>query len=264
MLLNKLINAIFIDGISLVKKSSLRDLNSAFRWRGLKKIILNVDESEYKNFISLIDYSESQFLQDLFVVSVLGCKKNGYFVEFGATDGKNFSNTYMLEKKLGWVGILSEPSKQYHQKLNAARDAKIDFRCIANESKHTIKFSELIGTGLSKTGKLGLLEKFKNLLELHKTNSYEVETISLVDLLNYYEAPKILDFLSIDVEGSEYKILEAFRWDLYTFNVITVEHNFTKQRKDIYKLLTANGYKRVHEDISYVDDWYVHENLNYQ
>ena len=41
---------------------------------------------------------------------------------------------------------------------------------------------------------------------------------------------KIIDYLSIDTEGSEYRILKAFNFERYTFRCITVEHNQTKNR----------------------------------
>lgn len=46
--------------------------------------------------------SKSQIRQDLFVLSHLGFKKNGFFVEFGATDGLRFSNSHLMEKEFGW------------------------------------------------------------------------------------------------------------------------------------------------------------------
>jgi hypothetical protein len=86
---------------------------------------------------------------------------------------------------------------------------------------------------------------------------YKVQTISLLDLLKKYQAPKFIDYLSIDTEGSEFEILNAFNFNEYTFGIITVEHNFTFRRDMIYELLSKNGYVRKHEDISNVDDWYV-------
>lgn len=39
--------------------------------------------------------------------------------------------------------------------------------------------------------------------------------------------------------------------------ILTVEHNFTSRRADVFKLLTSIGYRRVFETISSFDDWYV-------
>ena len=54
--------------------------------------------------------SKSQILQDLWVSYELGEKQDGFFVEFGATNGLANSNTWLLEKKYGWKGILAEPN----------------------------------------------------------------------------------------------------------------------------------------------------------
>jgi hypothetical protein len=67
----------------------------------------------------------------------------------------------------------------------------------------------------------------------------------------------MMDYLSIDTEGSEYDILSSFNFDKYKFRVITSEHNFTQNREKIYTLLKKQGYERKFEDISEFDDWYV-------
>ena len=85
---------------------------------------------------------------------------------------------------------------------------------------------------------------------------YQVNTISLVDLLKKYNAPKVIDYLSIDTEGSEFQILSQFDFDAYQFRVITCEHNFTKSREKIYDLLTSKGYVRQYIGLSKWDDWY--------
>jgi hypothetical protein len=87
---------------------------------------------------------------------------------------------------------------------------------------------------------------------------YTVETISLTDLLDQRGAPTEIDYFSIDTEGSELEILEAFDFSRWRFNAITVEHNYVSaSRNAIYDILTANGYTRVCTELAQWDDWYV-------
>jgi hypothetical protein len=87
--------------------------------------------------------------------------------------------------------------------------------------------------------------------------TYNVETISLLDMLDKYNAPSIIDYMSIDTEGSEYEILKAFDFNRYKFKVISCEHNFTSARDSIHRLLESKGYERKYEHLSQWDDWYV-------
>ena len=89
-----------------------------------------------------------------------------------------------------------------------------------------------------------------------------VNTISLIALLKKYNAPKEIDYLSVDTEGSELDILSAFDFNEYRFNCITIEHNFTENREKLKFLLEQNGYKRVFEHLSKWDDWYIAESLD--
>ena len=77
------------------------------------------------------------------------------------------------------------------------------------------------------------------------------------DLLDKYNAPNHINYLSIDTEGSEFKILSSLDWDKYSFDVITCEHNYSPQREEIFELLTTKGYKRIFESLSQYEDWYV-------
>ena len=61
--------------------------------------------------IDALPFSRSQIGQDLFVLNELKFKKNGYFVEFGATNGIDWSNSCILEKEFGWNGIVAEPAR---------------------------------------------------------------------------------------------------------------------------------------------------------
>src|SRR5665213_3332547 len=62
---------------------------------------LNLTDEDPSRLLTIMRNSKSQFRQDLFVLGELGCKKDGFFVEFGATNGIDLSNTYLLEKEFG-------------------------------------------------------------------------------------------------------------------------------------------------------------------
>lgn len=84
----------------------------------------------------------------------------------------------------------------------------------------------------------------------------QVKTISLNDLLDSYKAPPVIDFMSIDTEGSETRILNAFDFSKRRVRAFAVEHNFV-QRDDITAIMQANGYTRLFPEISGHDDWWI-------
>ena len=209
--------------------------------------------------LELLNRSKSQLNQDLFVLSQLNFKENGYFVEFGAADGLLASNTYLLEKEFGWAGILAEPAKCWHNKLKENRKADLEFSCVWKNTGSMLNFNEVAIPELST-----LLEFSSN--DGHgatrkKGETYQVSTISLINLLQKYNAPKVIDYLSLDTEGSEYDILENFDFSSYEFRIITCEHNYTPMRTKINALLVSKGYKRILSSISQFDDWYIKESL---
>ena len=218
-------------------------------WRSDGNSIKGVQEK------TLLRHSKSQLGQDILALSISGLEKSGFFVEFGAADGIALSNSYLLEKNFGWNGILCEPSTGWYEALKQNRSCVIDTRCVYSVSGQKISFSEnYLGelsaiTAYAEPNASGILKR--------TTSSYEVETISLLDLLKVHNAPRFIDFLSIDTEGSEFEILKNFDFESYSFGSICVEHNFGETREQINTLLLANDYVQVHSDLSDFDDWYI-------
>lgn len=251
MFINKLLA--FLD-IRITRKTTFDKLfQRAFRSDDYKQ---QVDVLLTSDLLRALSGSKSQLeqRQDMFVLAQLNFKTGGYFVEFGAANGVDLSNTYLLEKNFGWTGILAEPSKTFHQNIFDNRNCHIEKKCVWKNSEESLVFSEC------EIGELSTLSQFikgdthKNLRQ--NSTEYKVETISLNDLLVKYNAPELIDYLSIDTEGSEFEILNSFNFDRFRFRIITCEHNFTGREK-IYDLLSSKGYKRVFENLSKCDDWYV-------
>lgn len=206
--------------------------------------------------------AHGQLYQDMIVQMYLGWKTNGFFVEFGATDGNDISNTYTLEKEFGWNGILAEPAKHWHAELTKNRSCNIDYNCVWKSTGNKFTFHESHCRPDASAIEHYITPDLFPLIG-GNSNKYEVETISLVDLLKKYNAPAEIDYISLDTEGSEIEILEAFDYTKYKVKFFTVEHNEKEEnRQKIYDLLTSKGYDRVLKQISNWDDFYVLKEYN--
>ena len=189
-----------------------------------------------------ISQSKAQFKQDLFVLATTGFKTGGYFVDFGAADGVGSSNSYLLEKSFGWTGICAEPARSWHDALRSNRTAKIVTDCVWKESGARLDFDE------ASLAEISTISSFSDVDYLSGNRkdktTYQVDTVSLNDMLSRNGAPHIIDYLSIDTEGSELEILKAMDFSKHRIAIITVEHNFTPAREEIFELLTGQGFER--------------------
>lgn len=224
------------------------------KYRGKHTTLTQEDHAFLQFVLQHFTESRAQLFQDLFVLFSLSKKREGFFVEFGATDGVELSNTLLLERSYKWNGILAEPAKCWHKDLKMNRNCVIDTRCVWTKSGEVLKFNEVSDRELS------TITEYSNqdghFVARRMGEIYPVETISLNDLLSSNGAPNCIDYLSVDTEGSEFEILEAFDFQKYDVKIITVEHNFTMNRDGIRTLLESRGFSRVFEGFSMWDDWY--------
>ncbi|MCJ2073090.1 FkbM family methyltransferase [Methylobacterium sp. J-030] len=220
--------------------------------------VFDQDEQEFMACVMRnLNRSNAQLFQDVWVLFETGFKSGGYFVEFGACDGVSHSNTLMLEKLYGWSGILAEPAHVWINDLVFNRSCHIDRRCVFKESGKKLIFNQVPGTYAT----LSTIDEFSDRdtwAEDRKLGKrYEVETISLADLLRAHNAPYDIDYLSVDTEGSELDILSVFDFTMYNIKCISVEHNRTIYRDEIFKFLGSKGYRRKFTRLSNWDDWYI-------
>ena len=231
----------------------------------LSKSIKNLDDDFLKFYSYLLSNytkSRSQIFQDLFVLYKLNEKKNGVFLEFGATDGVNLSNSLLLEKHYQWSGLLAEPSTKWHSSLKKNRpNTRIIQECIYSVSGKYLDFFT------SDVGELSTLEEFRlsdmptmpiNAEKRNKSGyNHKVLSISLNDVFIKYFNSSPIDYMSVDTEGSELLILENFDFKKFSPKIVTVEHNFSDTQKKIDTLFFNNNYIRVFKEHTQFDAWYV-------
>ena len=196
--------------------------------------------------------------QDEWIVNeIFNHKRKGYFIDLAATDGILENNTFFLEKKLKWKGICIEPNKSFFKKLKRNREC-IVLNQVISDKKKLVKFFEDGGNG----GIIGKnydnnYQKRKKLLKkndnFHKIKKYLA--LPLSSILKKYNAPKIIDYLSLDVEGAEEDIFKTFPFKKYKFLTLTIE----RPSRKLNRLLFNNNYVFVKN--YKVDSFYIHKSI---
>ena len=175
-----------------------------------------------------------------------------------------FYHTGKEKKIVGIVKVIKEHFKDKSDKTN--RFVSIIVRAqnelikpvTLEEIKKIRHFKKL---ALVKQSRLSVMEIDNNHELRNNSNTIEVETISLNNLIEENASESNIDYISIDTEGSEYEILKDFNFKKYNVEIFTVEHNFVEKKRDlIFALMTSHNYVRVFTNISQWDDWYIKKN----
>lgn len=204
--------------------------------------------------------TKSQFGQDEIVLEYLKNKENGFFVEIGASDGVLLSNCFLLEKKYNWDGICIEPIPYKYDSLIQNRNCKCVNKAVFSKSDLEVDFSihkygEYREDGIS--GITDYLDKHREKVLKNETR-INVKTQTLNDILEENKSPYIIDYLSLDTEGTELEILKSVDLNKYKFRIISVEHNHMfKRRKEIFELLNGYNYKLYKSKNA--DDFYINQ-----
>jgi len=162
-------------------------------------------------------YDEQTFNDRWIVEHVFKGKRNGFFIEAGACEGMGGSSTYTLELYLGWTGILVEPITVWFEHLVKNRpDSKCFNVCLYDENKEV----DFVEFEKAQQGLSGIPENWESCwrpkltkivrpeLVSHEYKKLKKTAITLEKLLEESKAPNVIDYLALDIEGAEPKVLE--------------------------------------------------------
>lgn len=195
---------------------------------------------------------ETQLNQDVFAL-VANRFRPGYFVEIGANDGFELSNTLYLEEAFGWTGLLIEANPKYSASLRRRSAKSVVAAVVAEEGYYEFSDAGLFG------GVRSMLRD-AHVGQRRHAQPIEVWGTTLGKLLETHDAPSTINFISIDVEGAEVPIVEQLCESKdYRFSAGCIEHN---SRSDDYRrismLLEGASYRVVWEgqtehDLFFID-----------
>lgn len=192
----------------------------------------------------------SQHKQDRHAIdNIFSRKKNGYFLDVGASDGISENNTVLMERYYGWDGICFEGDPRNIEKLCNNRKCHIAGSPVYNKSGILVPFE------LHNTRHLSGISGYQYYRSVC-SNVAMLSTTTLMDCIKLFNAPHVIDYMSMDIEGSEYEALSTFDFDNYVINYIALEHNFQEpKRENIKKLLTSHNYayfRSIQHDDDYI------------
>lgn len=185
----------------------------------------------------------SQLGQDFICAGAFERKRAGIFVEIGAHDGITLSNTYYLEKELGWDGLCVEPNADSFDLLRKNR-----LCCCVRAAAGALNADQV--TFVKASGEMSSMSALADVFDQSRfdtlnqtfpgtTETVQVEMKRTQDLLDYACLSSI-DYLSVDTDGNELDVLRGIDWDRTSITMITVED--LNRTGEIHNLLKSLGY----------------------
>lgn len=178
--------------------------------------------------------------------------RGGYFLDIGAHDGVFLSNTFLLESRYGWNGICVEANPVTFAELIRNRKSICCNVCL-DAAPSTVRFAL--------DGVMGgiISSKTDNITAGPEVEIIETSTDTLESILVKNNSPHVVDYMSIDIEGAEERVLSSFNFSRYRFNCITIERPTSQLRSLFHK----HNYLLL-KDIPGLDCFYIHEEFKDQ
>lgn len=174
---------------------------------------------------------------------------NGFFLDIGAWHPVKLSNTKALEEA-GWSGVCIEPFLVEWK----GRTCQLVKKVVYSKAGKEMEFRQASEFG----GLDATLKAHRKRTETAKR--IKVITSTIEQVLMETNAPKYIEYVSLDIEGAELEALKAFPFNEYKVGAWTIEHNFQEPRRSqILELLKQHGYRRV-RSVKW-DDWYLSHDL---
>jgi FkbM family methyltransferase len=181
--------------------------------------------TKIKNVISLLlqkryRTSFSACGEDAILNYLFKKKCRGYYIDIGAFEPVFNSNTYLFYLK-GWSGINIDANPANVYELKKIRPRDINIEAAISDREEILSYYEVTGSSSMNTFSLDFIKE-RAITSIKK--EIKMKTRRLEDILDIYlPRGQEIDFMTIDVEGFEIKVLRSNNWTKYRAKVILLE-----------------------------------------
>jgi FkbM family methyltransferase len=179
-------------------------------------------------------------------------KYDGFFVDLASNHWEKDSNTYVLEYYNNWKGLCIEPNPAFLEGLLSNRKCRIITSPVGKTNGEVVKFRFHWNGGIG--GIVG--EEFDNHGDIPAVDRFVAAT-TLTNLLDAMDAPRVMEYLSLDVEGAEHYVLQGLDPEKYTFLVVTIE----RPKHHSHHLLSLYGYRFLYQMADFGECVYLHKSM---
>jgi len=193
-------------------------------------------------------YGGSETQNTRWVLELLEHKKNGYFIDIGCNDPVRSNNTWILEKKYAWEGIVVEPNAIHFGNILHMRtcakilgrpifdhDDTVDFMIIKDDRLHGY-------SGIKETQSINTRQTISRQT---KSKIVKLQAMSPNTLVKEYLVPKVFDYLKIDVEGAELNVIKNWPWDTAQPTLVSIEADPETTGKGVLEYMKEVNYNQV-------------------
>jgi FkbM family methyltransferase len=187
--------------------------------------------------------SYSQSGEDHVIESILGARAEGFYVDVGAYDGTELSNTRLFYDR-GWTGINIEPHPGSFERLAATRPRDVNLNVALGAERGEMIFYLTEPKPLSTFNKHDV-DRQIGVGYIRQVAQVRVPVQTLTDVLAEHAAGKVIDFLSIDAEGYEALVLAGYDWTQKP-KLLVIEHEVSGRNTtaEWEHLVLRQGYRR--------------------
>ena len=192
-----------------------------------------------------VQLSYSHYGEDRIVLHLLRDKlaagSKGIYIDVGAFDPTLFSNTLLLHQH-GWNGINIEPNSDRIDEFKRQRAADVNLCAVASDRQRQVHFLHYPTAGTNRLIEVEEQDR-KNIRGESPLRTDVLQAMPLMELIRpHLTSETMIDFLDVDCEGEDLKVLQGFDWGAWSPEVVAVEAYDDDGRQQIRTFMRERGY----------------------